>query len=500
MNKILITCVAYLMLFVATGCHKHDHDHEHDHSHEESLQLSGYSSSFELFAEVTPMTVGEDCDVLAHVTRLDNFKPIGKGVVTATLTVGGSTLTQKQETARHEGIYLFEFTPEKSGKGILSFEIISEGVKENVSIPVTVYAEEHEAHEAAGKMSAKSPDGVAFTKEQSWKIDFSTEEVVSRQMSHVIRAMASVQPTQGNEAVVAARTSGIVHIDGNSLIAGSLVSAGQKLFSVSTKGMPDNDLAVKSRSARSEYEFAQKEYERKKHLADDKLITQSELLEAKNAYERAKAEYDNLHNYSEGGSAGVSPMSGYIKQINVKNGEYVEAGQPVMTVTDSRQLYLKAELPSSDHRYISNIYSANLRLPGRETTISIKELGGKIVSYGRSVDAENPQIPVTLQINNTLDLLPGSWVETYLLCGIDGYALTVPTEGIVEEIGNKFVFVQLTPEYFEKRLVKTGRNDGVHTEILSGVKEGERVVGRGATMVKLAQGSGALDPHAGHVH
>lgn len=495
-----MTCVSVLLLLLTPGCHNQEHEEAHDHAHGESLQLVSYGLSFELFAEVTPMTVGEDCDILAHVTRLDNFKPIEKGPVTATLTVGGATQTKKQTTSEHEGIYLFEFTPEKAGKGTLTFVVESDGEKETLSMPVTVYAEEHEAHEAAGKMAAKSPDGVAFTKEQSWKIDFSTEETTSSSMSHVIRTMAQVQPTQGNEAVVVARTSGIVHIAGNDLISGSSVGNGQKLFSVSTAGMPDNELAVKSRTALSEYEFARKEYERKKQLAEDKLVTQSELLEAKNAYERAEAEYANLRNYSQGGSAGASPMRGYIKQINVKNGEYVEAGQPVMTVTDSRRLYLKAELPVSDYRYVSNIYSANLRLPGRDNTVSIKELGGEIVGYGRSVDNENPQIPVTIEINNTLDLLPGSWVETYLLCGNEGFFLTVPSEGIVEEMGNKFVFVQLTPEYFEKRLVKTGRNDGVRTEILSGVKEGERVVGRGAMMVKLAQGSGALDPHAGHVH
>ena len=67
-------------------------------------------------------------------------------------------------------------------------------------------------------------------------------------------------------------------------------------------------------------------------------------------------------------------------------------------------------------------------------------------------------------------------------------------------MGNFFVFVQLTPESFEKRLVTLGSTDGCYTEILSGVKAGERVVTRGASMVRLAQGTASLDPHAGHVH
>ena len=67
-------------------------------------------------------------------------------------------------------------------------------------------------------------------------------------------------------------------------------------------------------------------------------------------------------------------------------------------------------------------------------------------------------------------------------------------------MGNTFVFVEVEPELYEKRLVTLGGNDGKRTVVTSGLKAGERVVTKGATMVKLAQGAGALDPHAGHVH
>jgi multidrug efflux pump subunit AcrA (membrane-fusion protein) len=70
----------------------------------------------------------------------------------------------------------------------------------------------------------------------------------------------------------------------------------------------------------------------------------------------------------------------------------------------------------------------------------------------------------------------------------------------VNILGNYFIFVQLTPESFEKRLVTLGATDGYRTEVLSGVEPGERVVTKGASMVRLAQNGAALDPHAGHVH
>ena len=91
-------------------------------------------------------------------------------------------------------------------------------------------------------------------------------------------------------------------------------------------------------------------------------------------------------------------------------------------------------------------------------------------------------------------------METYIKTQTTQQAVTVPCVSVVEEMGNYFVYVQLTPEYFEKRLVKTGVSDGKRIEILEGLSGNERVVSTGAILVKLAQASGTLDAHSGHVH
>jgi hypothetical protein len=78
--------------------------------------------------------------------------------------------------------------------------------------------------------------------------------------------------------------------------------------------------------------------------------------------------------------------------------------------------------------------------------------------------------------------------------------LTVPNTSLVEDQGIYFIYVQITPELFEKRLVTVGITDGVRSEILSGLDESERIVTRGAVNIKLAQSTGTLDAHSGHVH
>ena len=78
--------------------------------------------------------------------------------------------------------------------------------------------------------------------------------------------------------------------------------------------------------------------------------------------------------------------------------------------------------------------------------------------------------------------------------------LAIPTEAVMEDMGHYFVFVQITPEMFERRQVVIGCTDGQDTEITEGLLGNERIVNRGAILVKLQQSSGTIDAHAGHNH
>ena len=109
-------------------------------------------------------------------------------------------------------------------------------------------------------------------------------------------------------------------------------------------------------------------------------------------------------------------------------------------------------------------------------------------------------IPVTVVAKELKGVVPGNIVNMYLIAPEKSEGIVVPNTALVEEMGRYFVFVQHTPILFEKRLVAPGVTDGRNTRINSGINSGERIVTNGAISLKLAQGTGALDPHAGHVH
>ena len=468
-----------LVFGMMPACHhageEHDHDHEHHHDAE---QYTFYSADFELFAEAEPFVVGQESKVAAHLTRLSNFKPLDSTQVKISLIVEGDTVTETIERPEQPGIYKCTFKPTKAGCGQLRVEIMQPNGISVVSHPYVHVVANHEAlhkHEHEHHHHAHAPsNAITFTKEQSWKIDFATATLRSQPFGAVIKASAQVLPSQGDEREATATASGVVLYSNPNLVEGTAVKAGQQLFVIESNGMADNNMSVRLQEATSNYNVAKSDYERKQQLAEDKIVSQAELQRAKARYETAKAVYDNLKgNFSQKGAVVRAPISGYIQRINVTNGGYVYAGASVVTVSQNRDLFVRAEVQPRYYSQLAGISGVNMVIPGDNHVYTLSELNGSLVSYAKSTDLDCPMVPVTFRVRN---------------------------QGIVEEMGNYFVFVQLTPESFEKRMVTLGATDGRCTEILSGVKEGERVVTRGASMVRLAQNGAALDPHAGHVH
>ena len=499
-NKFFITAIVIALFLV--GCN-HSHTHETDeHDHDEVLQLAAYSADFEVFAEATPFVVGQTSELLAHFSHLENFKPLEEGSVTVCLNIGMENIQQTLEQPTQAGIYLFSLQPTVAGTGTLLFDIHTpKGISQIVVSDITVYDNEHEAHEAAAEVAISSSNGVAFTKEQSWKVDFATTEVRRDTFGQIIRTIAQIQPSQGDERVIAAKASGVVLFPNENIVEGKAITAGHALFSIDGSELADNNLSVRYAEAESEYLRAKAEYDRKTELAKEDVVSQSDLLRAKTDFATAEAVYNNLRrNFEAGRQAVSSPISGFVTRVLVRNGEYAETGQPVLIVSQNRDLLIKAELQPKYFDMLSNITSANIRLLNNNRTYSLEELGGRVLSYGKTTDITNPLIPVVFQVNNRAGLLSGSFVEMFIKTQTNVQAITIPNEAIIEEMGSYFAFVQLTPELFEKRSIKKGATDGINAEITDGITEGERVVSKGAILVKLAQGTGALDAHAGHVH
>lgn len=356
---------------------------------------------------------------------------------------------------------------------------------------------EHEEAEAQHKEHDDHDGLIVFEPEQARAAGLQVVVMKRGPFHAVIPASGSILPAVGEEKTVAATSAGIVTM-ANGLTEGQSVRAGQTLAWVSARNMEDGDPVEKARIA---YEYAKKELQRAQSLADDKIVSDKELRQVQMEAETARTAYMGVMNRVGRNGVGVaSPLAGYVKQMLVRPGDYVTAGQPLFVVTQTQRLQLRAEVDERYYSKLSQVRSACFRTASEEASVCIDSLGGKLLAVGRSVAQGNFYIPVTFAFNNVGRFVPGSFAEIWLI-GEDRQAvMTVPQTALSEEQGIYYVYVQMSEDHYRKVEVKLGENDGNRVEILQGLKEGDRVVTKGVTQVRLAANSGVVPEGHNHNH
>ena len=356
----------------------------------------------------------------------------------------------------------------------------------------------HDAHNHEGDgHSHVHGEGIAFTQQQAEAAGLKVELIEKGTFAGVIKTAGHIQAPKGNESLVVATAAGVLYYTNPSITEGMAVKEGKALAGISAKKLQDGDPLLKAKLA---YETALAEYERALRLVDDKIVSAKEFEQIRLRYETAKTTYEGqAQGMTDKGAALLSPMDGFLKQMLVPNGGFVEVGQPVAVVTQTHRLQLRAEVSERDYALLTKVSSANFRPSYTDKLYKMSDLNGRLVAYGKTAaDEASHYIPVTFEFDNVGDIVPGAFADVYLLTTLEHDVLSVPISALTEEQGLYYVYVQVCAEEFMKRGVQIGRRDGERVEILHGLHGGERVVTQGAYQVKLASVATAI-PH-GHSH
>ena len=354
-------------------------------------------------------------------------------------------------------------------------------------------ADAHAGHDH-GHEHGSNPDEIILAPEKAKAAGVASMEIQPKAFRQVIKASGEVQSAQGNESTIVANVSGVVSFQ-RSVTEGMQVGKGTALMSISASNLQDGDPAERARIA---YESAKADFDRASRLVESQIVSQKEFNAIKEKYESAKLAYEALSkNQTKNGVSVTSPMGGYIKNLLVKEGDYVSVGQPLATVTQNNRLFLRADVSERYYKYLNGITSANFKTPYDNQVYELEALNGKLLSYGKS--AGSFYVPVTFSFDNKGDIMPGSFVEIYLLSKPMENTIALPIEALTEEQGLYFIYIQKCAESYRKQEVKLGASNGKEVEILSGVNPGDKVVVKGAYHVKLASASNALPAHS-HEH
>ena len=350
--------------------------------------------------------------------------------------------------------------------------------------------EEAHAHEAHGAGE------VVFKKQDAEAIGLQTQTVQPGVFSEVIKTSGQIQSAQGSETVLVATVPGVVTLGDTRFVDGTAVRKGQPVLTLASNTLSDGDVAIRIKNA---YQTAKREFERMEQLIGDKIVSQKEYEQARLAYENAKVAYDAIQGkQSVRGVAVTAPMNGFLKNILVKEGDYVTVGQPLATISQNNRLLLRADVSEKNYARLPMIRSAHFKTPYDDKVYKLDELGGRLLSYGKSSGNNSFYIPVLFEFDNKGAVIAGSYVEVYLLGKPMEQVLSVPTSALVEEQGFYCVYLRLDEDCYKKQYVTLGADNGETVQILSGLKAGDEVVTKGAYQIKLASASNAIPAHTHH--
>ncbi|MEO6226401.1 MAG: efflux RND transporter periplasmic adaptor subunit [Thermomonas sp.] len=194
------------------------------------------------------------------------------------------------------------------------------------------------------------------------------------------------------------------------------------------------------------------------------------------------------------GSARVvlrAPRDGIVSQLDVREGQRVQAGMPLMTINGLATVWVEAAIPQAQAAGI---------LPGTRVKASVSAFPGKyfegqVEALLPSIDAANrTQMARIVLANPGQQLAPGMFADLQF-AGTAGESYPLlPDEALIATGTDARVIVARGEGRFQPMRVTTGRSAGGRTEILSGLSGGERVVVSGQFLLDSeASLSGALD-------
>jgi RND family efflux transporter MFP subunit len=177
----------------------------------------------------------------------------------------------------------------------------------------------------------------------------------------------------------------------------------------------------------------------------------------------------------------LAPQDGFVIEKDVVEGQMVDAGMKIYRLADLGLVWVLADIYEQDLPYIKL---------GQETTVTLsylpdREFRGRVTYIYPNVDEKTRTARVRMEFHNPgYFLKPGMFATVKVVSELEPSALLIPDMAILRSGEKTTVFVALDGGKFDPRTVTLGplaEND--QYQVLSGLKEGERIVASGQFML-----------------
>jgi membrane fusion protein, copper/silver efflux system len=166
-----------------------------------------------------------------------------------------------------------------------------------------------------------------------------------------------------------------------------------------------------------------------------------------------------------------APFGGVVTAKNVVDGQRIEPGMDLLTLTDLSQVWVMADVFEAESSAARIGRAARVTLPDDSTVALV----GRVGFVYPTIDAETRAIRVRLEFANPGDALkPGMFVNVEL--GTDtASGIVVPDSAVIDSGTRQIVFIESAPGRFASRPVSVALRAEGRAVIRSGVAAGERV-------------------------
>jgi cobalt-zinc-cadmium efflux system membrane fusion protein len=257
-------------------------------------------------------------------------------------------------------------------------------------------------------------------------------------------------------------------------------------------------------AARADYDKAKIEVARSgRQLDRAKLLLQHEVL-AQRDYDDLEAADQAAHaeltrtvqrihmlGFSPDGSSDSvalkAPISGAVLEIGSASGEMqrsLDNASPIATIANLDSVWILGDVFERDLNTVRAAQSVDVTFPAYPG----ETVRGRISNISDAMDPTSRTLKVRVVLPNPKHRFKPEMFASLSIARTTAPEFVLPTTAVIHDGPSSFVYLQTSPEKYERRQVTTGALRGKTVVVTSGLKDGDQIVTAGAALLRPPSG------------
>lgn len=269
---------------------------------------------------------------------------------------------------------------------------------------------------------------------------------------------------------------------------GDKVSKGQLLILLDSRDV-DGQLGAaqaQAEQARAALNNAEKMYNRMNDLYKEGAVSQQQYDQAAMGYDVARASLQQAESAVQAAASQAeyarltSPINGTVGIVYLSEGDTANPSSPAAVVSQLSTLELAVSVNENDIAYLTEACEVEVVVDA----VSSEAFKGIVAEVAPVADLRSKCYPVKIHINNAQrKLKSGMFARVKLPAAHKDDALIIPASAVVEKGVGRMAYLLNDDSTVTEVEVETGIIGEENIEILKGLKAGDKVISKGASLL-----------------